>query len=58
MMMKIRYVIVLLLNMLVITANGQIHGVVTDAVTGDTIFYPSASYKGNHIAVSGDAQGR
>lgn len=58
MMMKIRYVIVLLLNMLAITANGQIHGVVTDAVTGDTIFYPSASYKGNHIAVSGDAQGR
>ncbi|MBR5062000.1 MAG: carboxypeptidase-like regulatory domain-containing protein [Prevotella sp.] len=57
-MMKIRYVIVLLLNMLAITANGQIHGVVTDAVTGDTIFYPSASYKGNHIAVSGDAQGR
>ncbi|MBQ6209432.1 MAG: carboxypeptidase-like regulatory domain-containing protein [Prevotella sp.] len=56
--MKVRYIIFFLLSMLAIAANGQIHGVVTDAVTGDTIFYPSASYKGNHVAVSGDAQGR
>ncbi|MBR3123046.1 MAG: carboxypeptidase-like regulatory domain-containing protein, partial [Prevotella sp.] len=36
----------------------QISGVVTDSQTGDTLLYPSASYKGNHVAVSGDAQGR
>lgn len=32
-------------------------GIVTDAATGDTIYYPSVSYKGNHIAVSGTAKG-
>ena len=32
-------------------------GVVTDAATGDTIYYPSVSYKGHHIAVSGTAKG-
>jgi hypothetical protein len=36
----------------------QISGVIVDAQTGDTILYPSASYKGNHVAVSGDANGR
>ena len=43
--------------MLVTSANAQIHGVITDAETGDTILYPSASYKGQHVAVSGNAQG-
>ncbi len=32
-------------------------GIVTDAATGDTIYYPSVSYKGQHIAVSGTARG-
>ncbi|EFC69006.1 DUF5686 family protein [Prevotella sp. oral taxon 317] len=32
-------------------------GIVTDAATGDTIYYPSVSYKGPHIAVSGTAKG-
>ena len=36
----------------------MITGVVTDAVTGDTIYYPSASYKGHQIAVSGTAKGQ
>lgn len=41
-----------------IAANAQISGVITDAQTGDSIAYPSASYKGQHVAVSGDAHGR
>ena len=36
---------------------GVLTGVVTDAATGDTIYYPSVSYKGQHIAVSGTAKG-
>ena len=36
---------------------GVLTGIVTDAATGDTIYYPSVSYKGNHIAVSGTAKG-
>lgn len=39
-------------------AQAQLQGVVTDAVTGDTILYPTAAYKGRHVAVSGNAQGR
>ena len=39
------------------TANAQITGIVVDAQTGDTIARPSVSYKGNHIAVSGDSTG-
>lgn len=35
----------------------MLSGVVTDAVTGDTIYYPSVRYKGYDIAVSGTAQG-
>ena len=49
--------LILIFSIVAISVNAQIHGVVTDAVTGDTILYPSASYKGNHVAVSGDAQG-
>lgn len=36
---------------------GVLMGIVTDAATGDTIYYPSVSYKGQHIAVSGTAKG-
>ena len=37
---------------------GMLTGVVTDVTTGDTIYYPSASYKGHDIAVSGTAKGQ
>ena len=53
-----RIYILLLFLWLSVAAQAQITGVVTDALTGDTIAYPSASYKGHHMAVSGDAQGR
>ena len=36
---------------------GVLTGIVTDAATGDTIYYPSVSYRGQHIAVSGTAKG-
>lgn len=49
--------IIILLTMLSMAVRAQISGVITDAVTGDTLLYPSASYKGHHIAVSGDALG-
>ena len=40
------------------TVNAQkISGVVVDAETGDTLLYPSASYKPHHVAVSGNAMG-
>lgn len=55
--MKHRIFLFFMLCVAFISANAQIHGVVTDAVTGDTLLYPSVSYKGNHVAVSGDAQG-
>ena len=45
------YVTILLL-FIALFAKAQIVGFVTDAVTGDTISYPSASYKGQHIAAS------
>lgn len=53
-----RIYILLLFLWLSAAAQAQITGIVTDALTGDTIAYPSASYKGHHMAVSGDAQGR
>ena len=53
-----RIYILLLFLWLSAAARAQITGVVTDALTGDRIAYPSASYKGHHMAVSGDAQGR
>lgn len=43
--------------MLVTSVGAQIRGVVIDAENGDTILYPSASYKGQHVAVSGNAMG-
>ncbi len=36
----------------------QISGVIVDAHTGVTILYPIASYKGKHVALSGDANVR
>ena len=53
-----RIYILLLFLWLSAAAQAQITGVVTDVLTGDTIAHPSASYKGHHMAVSGDAQGR
>lgn len=44
--------------MMALNANAQkIHGVIVDAENGDTLLYPSASYKGHHVAVSGNAMG-
>lgn len=40
-----------------LSASAQITGTITDAVTGDTLSYPSVAYKGHKIAVSGNAQG-
>ena len=47
----------MLLLLLVTSVSAQIRGVITDAETGDTLLYPSASYKGHHVAVSGNAMG-
>ena len=40
-----------------LTTSAQLRGVVVDAEKGDTILYPSATYRGHHIAVSGNAMG-
>ena len=54
-----RYIFVLLVLFAAsLSAMAQIRGVVIDAQTGDTILYPSATYKGHQIAVSGDARGQ
>lgn len=50
--------IIAILWMIAVSASAQITGVITDAQTGDTLFYPSAAYKGHHVAVSGNAQGQ
>ena len=52
-------VFALLFTSLAVSAQteGVLTGIVTDAATGDTIYYPSVSYKGQHIAVSGTAKG-
>ncbi len=47
---------VLLLMALPVGAQ-RIEGYVIDAQTKDTLMFPGVSYKGNHIAVSGDALG-
>lgn len=47
----------LLLLVLAISVKAQISGVVIDAQSGDTILYPSASYKDHQVAVSGNAYG-
>lgn len=43
--------------MAAVAANAQITGVITDAQTGDTLTYPSVSYIGIRVAVSGNAKG-
>lgn len=56
-MNRFRIYYTMLFLVLAISVRGQISGVVTDAETGDTLLYPSASYKGHHVAVSGNAMG-
>ena len=58
-MKRIFRIYILLIGLLLFSSGikAQITGTVTDAATGDTLFYPSASYKGHHIAVSGNASG-
>ncbi len=53
---RITYILVTML-LVALSADAQITGTITDAVTGDTLSYPSVSYKGHKIAVSGNAQG-
>lgn len=56
--MKLRLLIISVLLTLTAGLYAQrITGVVTDAATKDTIFYPSATYRGHHVAVSGNAMG-
>lgn len=44
---------------LAVAASAQtLHGYVVDQQTGDSIPYASASYKGQHVMVSGDASGQ
>lgn len=52
-----RLLLLLPLLLCSLTAPAQIYGYVIDAETGDTLMFPSASYRGNHVAVSGDALG-
>jgi hypothetical protein len=51
------FISLLLLLFFSLTTHAQIRGVVIDAEKGDTILYPSATYRGHHIAVSGNAMG-
>lgn len=56
-MKRFRIFLTWILLVLTTSISAQIHGVITDAATGDTLLYPSASYKGHHVAVSGNALG-
>lgn len=56
-MKRFRIFLTWILLVLTTGISAQIHGVITDAATGDTLLYPSASYKGHHVAVSGNAMG-
>ncbi len=51
------FISLLLLLFFSLTTHAQLRGVVIDAEKGDTILYPSATYRGHHIAVSGNAMG-
>jgi len=51
------FISLLLLLFFSLTTSAQIRGVVIDAEKGDTILYPSATYRGHHVAVSGNAMG-
>ena len=48
---------ILLLTLAFRVSAQTIEGYVIDAQTKDTLMFPSASYKGNHVAVSGNALG-
>lgn len=56
-MKRFRIYATLVFLMLAVSIKAQIHGVVIDAQTGDTILYPSASYKNHQVAVSGNISG-
>lgn len=56
-MKRFRIFLTWILLVLTTGISAQIRGVITDAATGDTLLYPSASYKGHHVAVSGNAMG-
>lgn len=54
-----RIYITLLICTLPVSVSAQtITGIVTDAQTGDTLAFPSASYHGHQVAVSGNGSGR
>ncbi len=53
-----RIIILSILWTCALLAHAQITGVVVDNATGDTIQFPSAVYKGNHVMASGDEHGR
>ena len=63
----IRFLLTTLISILMLPVAAQdfstappqavITGVVTNAITGDTLSLPSISYKGHGIAVSGNTQG-
>ncbi len=56
--MKLRLYIFFILLAISAGARAQkITGVVIDAATKDTILYPSATYRGHHVMVSGNAMG-
>jgi len=57
-MKSIKLYITFALLLVAHTTMAQISGVVLNANTGDTISYPSASYRGHHVAVSGNALGK
>lgn len=50
-------IFILLLSLASQVSAQTIEGYVIDAQTKDTLMFPSASYKGNHVAVSGNALG-
>lgn len=56
--MKLRlYIFIFLITLFADTKAQNIKGVVIDAATKDTILYPSATYRGHHVMVSGNAMG-
>ena len=58
MTLKIKTWLTLLLLCLTTTASAQLTGIVLDRETGDTIPKASLIYKGHHVSVAGDEQGR
>ena len=53
-----KLILTLLLWTFAVVANAQIHGLVLDKETGDSIPFCSIIYKGNHVAVAGGPDGR